>query len=166
MSSPRKTRGESQFSWRPFVIAALAICLMMVTAGALNAQTIFGRISGTIRDNQGGVVPNANVTITDAATNLVRNATTDEDGFYTATNLPVGTYTILVVRDGFKRAQQDGVVLAADARVTSDLTLEVGQLTETVQVASGVGETVNTTSGEVARVVDQRQVQNLALNGR
>src|SRR5437899_11419575 len=46
------------------------------------------------------------------------------------------------------------------------MTLEVGQLTETVQISSGVGETVNTTSGEVARVVDQRQVQDLALNGR
>src|SRR5207245_1496379 len=46
------------------------------------------------------------------------------------------------------------------------MTLDVGQLTETVQVTTGIGETVNTTSGEVARVVDQRQVQNLALNGR
>jgi hypothetical protein len=80
--------------------------------------------------------------------------------------LPVGTYTILVARDGFKRAQQTGVVLAADARLTQDMTLEVGQVTETVEVSSGVGETVNTTSGEIARVVDQRQVQNLALNGR
>src|SRR5215813_10181854 len=166
MSSPRKTRGESQFSWRPFVIAALAICLMMVTAGALNAQTIFGRISGTIRDNQGGVVPNANVTITDAATNLVRTATTDEDGFYTVTNLPVGTYIILVARDGFKKAEQHDVVLTADARLTVDVPLEVGQVTETVQVTTATGEIVNTTSGEVARLIDQRQVQNLALNGR
>src|SRR5438128_10782845 len=46
------------------------------------------------------------------------------------------------------------------------MTLEVGQLTETVQVTTGIGETVNTSSGEVARVVDQRQVQSLALNGR
>src|SRR5215831_3892908 len=166
MSSPRKSYRESQFSWRPFVIAVLAICLMMVTAAALNAQTVFGRISGTIRDNQGGVVPNANVTITDAATNLVRNATTDEDGFYTATNLPVGTYTVLVARDGFKRAEQRGVVLVADARLTLDMTLEVGQVTETVQVTTDIGEVVNTTSGEVARLIDQRQVQNLALNGR
>src|SRR5207302_62474 len=109
-----------------------------------SGQTIFGRISGTVKDSNGSAVPNANVTITDAATNLVRTVTTDEDGFYTATNLPVGTYTILVSRDGFKRAQQAGVVLAADARLTQDMTLEVGQLTETVQISSGVGETVNT----------------------
>src|SRR5881394_1363570 len=146
-------------------IAALLL-LMVCGSVAIHGQTIFGRISGTVKDSNGSAVPSATVTITNAATNLVRTVTTDEDGFYTATNLPVGTYTILVVRDGFKKAQQAGVVLAADARLTQDMTLEVGQLTETVQITSGVGETVDTTSGEVARVVDQRQVQNLALNGR
>jgi len=154
------------FPKRIWVLLGLMICVMAYSSVSVQGQTIFGRISGTVKDSNGSAVPNATVTITNAATNLVRTVTTDEDGFYTATNLPVGTYTILVSRDGFKRAQQAGVVLAADARLTQDMTLEVGQLTETVQVSSGVGETVNTTSGEVARVVDQRQVQNLALNGR
>ena len=153
---------------RPSTITIVGVILLITLCAAISSsgQTIFGRISGTVKDSNGSAVPNANVTITNAATNLVRTVTTDEDGFYTATNLPAGTYTILVVRDGFKKAQQAGVVLAADARLTQDMTLEVGQLTETVQISSGVGETVNTTSGEVARVVDQRQVQNLALNGR
>ena len=142
------------------------IFFTMACTAITSGQTIFGRISGTIKDANGGAIPNANVTITNTATNLERTATTDADGFYTATNLPVGTYKILVARDGFKRAEQSGIVLAADARVTADLTLEVGQVSETVEITSGVGETVNTTSGEVARVVDQRQVQNLALNGR
>ena len=152
----------------PFLVVMIGAALLLIGCAAFNAhgQTVFGRISGTVKDSNGGAIPNATVTITNAATNLVRTVTTDEDGFYTATNLPVGTYTILVARDGFKRAQQTGVVLAADARLTQDMILEVGQVTETVQVSSGVGETVNTTSGEVARVVDQRQVQNLALNGR
>src|SRR5437660_496806 len=148
-------------------IAMVGVILLILCAAiSSSSQTIFGRISGTVKDSNGSAVPNANVTITNAATNLVRTVTTDEDGFYTATNLPVGTYTILVVRDGFKKAQQAGVVLAADARLTQDMTLEIGQLTETVEITTAVGETVNTTSGEVARVVDQRQVQNLALNGR
>ncbi|HBB97993.1 MAG TPA: TonB-dependent receptor, partial [Blastocatellia bacterium] len=147
-------------------IVGVIFLIMVCTAISSSGQTNFGRISGTVKDGNGSAVPNANVTITNAATNLIRTATTDEDGFYTATNLPVGTYTILVVRDGFKKTQQAGVVLAADARLTQDMTLEIGQLTETVQISSSVGETVNTTSGEVARVVDQRQVQNLALNGR
>jgi hypothetical protein len=166
MFSADKSHTESMVYHRPFVIAAFMICLMIAGGVNVSAQTIFGRISGTVRDNQGGVVPNATVTITNSATNLVRTATTDEDGFYTATNLPVGTYTVLVARDGFKKAEQRGVALVADARLTVDMTLEVGQVTETVQVTTDVGEVVNTTSGEVARLIDQRQVQNLALNGR
>src|SRR5437588_168951 len=160
---------STQNTWRrrsTITIVGLMLLIMLGAAISSSGQTIFGRISGTVKDSNGRAVPNANVTITNVATNLVRTVTTEEDGFYTATNLPVGTYTILVVRDGFKKAQQAGVVLAADARLTQDVTLEIGQLTETVQISSSVGETVNTTSGEIARVVDQRQVQNLALNGR
>src|SRR6266571_3815163 len=151
-----------------FSVTRIAALLLLMVCGSLTiqGQTNFGRVSGSVKDSNGGAIPNANVTITNVATNLVRTATTDDEGFYTATNLPVGTYTILVARDRFKKAQQAGVVLTADARLTQDMTLDVGQLTETVQVTTGIGETVNTTSGEVARVVDQRQVQDLALNGR
>lgn len=132
-----------------------------------SGQTIFGRISGTVKDSSGAAVPNAAVKITNAATNLVRTATSDDGGFYTVTNLPPGSYSVAVEQTGFKKALLPDNALAADARLTVDITLEPGQITETVQVtASGVGETVNTTSGEVARVVDSRQVQNLALNGR
>jgi len=148
--------------------ATLVAVLLLAICGSLRiqGQTIFGRISGTVRDANGGSVRNAEVTITNVATNLERSVTTDEDGFYTVTNLPVGTYKIFVVRDGFKKAERMDVVLNADERLTVDMALEVGQVTETVQVTTELGETVNTTSGEVARLVDRRQVQNLALNGR
>ena len=97
----------------------LTILLFIGTAiTSAHGQTIFGRISGTVRDSQGGVVPSAAVTITNEANSLARTATTDSDGFYTVTNLPVGTYTVLIARDGFKKAVQPGVVLAADARLT------------------------------------------------
>ncbi|HYP54164.1 MAG TPA: TonB-dependent receptor, partial [Pyrinomonadaceae bacterium] len=131
-----------------------------------SAQTVVGRISGTVTDATGAVVPGATVTVTNVATNLVRTAAADEDGFYTVTNLPVGTYVVAAESQGFKRAEQRGVALTADARLTVDMSLEPGQVTETVQVSTALGETVNTTSGEVARVVDSQQVQNLALNGR
>jgi len=145
-----------------------AVVLLTACGGlSVQGQTIFGRIGGTVRDKAGAVIPNATITVTNTATNLSRTASTDEGGFYTVTNLPVGTYTILVEQKGFKKSILGDNVLAADARLTVDVTLELGELSETVQVsASSSGETVNTTSGEVARVVDKRQVQNLALNGR
>lgn len=149
--------------------ASLACCLLLALALAPSgapAQTVVGRISGTVTDATGAVVPGAVVTVTNVATNLVRTAAADEDGFYTVTNLPVGTYVVAAEGQGFKRAEQRGVALTADARLTVDMSLEPGQVTETVQVSTALGETVNTTSGEVARVVDSQQVQNLALNGR
>ncbi|MDT7603354.1 MAG: hypothetical protein QOF61_1351, partial [Acidobacteriota bacterium] len=143
----------------------LVLCLLLGGMSA-SAQTNVGRISGTIKDASGAVVPGSTITVTNAATNLVRTATTDADGFYTVTNLPVGTYVVSADSSGFKRAEQSGVAVTADARLTIDLALDTGQVSETVLVATSVGETVNTTSGEVARVVDSQQVQNLALNGR
>ena len=133
---------------------------------SVKGQSIVGRISGTVVDSSGAVVPNAAVTVTNTATNAVRNATTDEGGFYTVTNLPVGTYSVSVERTGFKKANQTDNVITADTRLTVNITLEAGSVSETVEVSTAAGETVNTTSGEVARVVDSRQVQNLALNGR
>jgi Carboxypeptidase regulatory-like domain len=151
-------------------LCSVSICsmLLVLMCGVLNAgaQTIVGRISGTVTDSTGAVIPNATVTATNNATNLSRTANTDDSGFYTITNLPVGTYTVMVEREGFKKSMLSDNVLSADARLTIDLTLDAGQVTETVQITSSVGETVNTTSGEVARVIDSQQVQNLALNGR
>ena len=87
----------------PFSIGIVGAILLMVVCAAISSsgQTIFGRISGAIRDKQGAGIPNAAVTLTNSATNLTRTVTTDENGFYTATNLPVGAYNILVESKGF-----------------------------------------------------------------
>lgn len=147
-----------------------SVCItMLLLAGislSVSGQTIVGRISGTVKDESGAVIPNASITATNKATGLARTATTDGSGFYTITNLPVGTYGLAVEQTGFKRAVQPDNPLTADARLTIDFTLEAGEVAETVQVTTTAGETVNVTSGEVARIIDSQQVQNLALNGR
>lgn len=143
--------------------------VLLLAAGSfagVNSQTVVGRISGTVTDASGAVIANASVSAINTANNLERKTNTDERGFYTLTNLPPGTYSITAEQSNFKKAVQEGVTLNADGRLTVDVSLEAGQVTETVQVTTGIGETVNTTSGELARVVDKRQVQNLALNGR
>ena len=154
------------FSLNPLIQCFGMLLVVAFACFSISGQTIFGRISGTVVDSTGAVVPDANVTVTNSATNASRTATTDESGFYTVTNLPVGTYTVVVERTGFKKASQIDNVLTADTRLTVNMTLEAGNVSETVEVSTAAGETVNTTSGEVARVVDRRQVQNLALNGR
>jgi hypothetical protein len=145
------------------------VLLLLMTIGGVSnilAQTSFGRISGTVTDSTGAVVAGATVIVSDPATSLTRTVTTDESGFYTVTNLPVATYSVAVEAPNFKKAVQTGNVLNADGRLTVDFALETGQITEVVQVVQESGETVNTTSGEVGKVIDGQQVDNLALNGR
>src|ERR1044072_430470 len=151
-------RGIKQLLWLPLLI--------LIGSQTAFAQTVVGRISGTVQDSNGAIVPNASVKVSNTANNFERSVTTDENGFYTVTNLPVGVYTVTAEQKGYKKALVSGQSVTADARLTLDLKLEVGEVSETVEIVGAAGETVNTTSGEVARVIDQQQVQNLALNGR
>lgn len=148
------------------VCAASLIAAPNLFHPSMQAQTIFGQISGTITDSSGGALPNAQVVLTNAEKQVTRTVKTDDSGNYTATTLPLGSYKIVVTASGFSTAQQQDVVVTADAKVTSNITLQVGQSSEVVEVQSGVVESLNTTNGELSRVIDSRQVENLALNGR
>ncbi|HWC98172.1 MAG TPA: carboxypeptidase regulatory-like domain-containing protein [Candidatus Sulfopaludibacter sp.] len=131
----------------------------------VSAQTMFGRISGTVIDATGASVGGAKVVVTNNDTQATRTEKTDDKGFYVAENLPIGPYTISVDHPGFKRAQQSGAFLVSDGRVTADFKLEVGDTTQSVEVVAA-SDALNTVSGEVAHVIDKEQVDNLALNGR
>lgn len=147
----------------------LCICtvILLTICGSvgIRAQNIFGRISGTVTDQAGAVVPNITVTITNEATQVARTTTTDGNGFYVADNLPVGSYNVTAEQSGFKRTYTQGVGLAAGSHVTLNLSLEVGTPAETVEIVT-TAEAVNTTTGEIARHIDSAQVQRTALNQR
>ena len=144
----------------------IMLSLMLAGVSAIFGQVSVGRISGTVTDSAGAVVPNATVTVTSPATNLSRTATTNDEGFYNVTNLPVGSYNVLVEAPNFKKSISPGNALSADSRLTVDFKIETGQISETVEVTPTSGETVNVTSGEVGKVIDNQQLNNLALNGR
>src|SRR2546422_3876826 len=127
-STKVRSSGKSSLNHSPLARICSAVLLMICATLSMHGQTVSGRISGTIRDKNGAVIPNATVTVTNTATNLVRTATADESGFYTLTNLPVGTYTVMGELKGFKKALQNDNVLTADARLTVDITLEPGEL--------------------------------------
>lgn len=140
--------------------------MLSAAFSVVQGQTSFGRISGTVSDSVGAVIANATVIVTNPATNFSRTVMTDESGYYTVTNLPVGTYRVTVEVENFKKSVKNENALSADGRLTIDFTLEAGQISEVVEVTQTSGETVNTTSGEVGKVIDNQQVENLALNGR
>jgi hypothetical protein len=132
---------------------------------ALAQMTIVGRISGTVVDTSNAAIAGATIAATDESTGISRTATTDNSGFYVLTNLPVGSYRVSAERQGFGKQAKSGYRLDADGRITVDFALKPGTVTQTVEVVAS-GETVNTVSGEISRVVDMNQVQDLALNGR
>lgn len=147
------------------VVGMLLFVLTMASIRG-EAQSSFGQISGTVLDSSGAAVNGATVRVSADNTGAVRTTQTDDSGNYIITNLPIGVYTLAVLKEGFKVSQQSGVVIIADAKITSNFSLIIGGASEVVEVEGGSAETLNTTSGEVARVIDPKQVENLALNGR
>ena len=122
-------------------------------------------IVGTVTDPSGAAVPNVTLTITHTETGQARQAVTNGDGQYLAPNLNIGHYTVRVDASGFKRIEQNNIVLQVGDRSRLDFKLEIGSTQEQVTVeAAAVG--VQTDSGEVSNVITGKQVANLATNGR
>ena len=92
-----------------------------------------GQINGTVRDESGGVLPGADVTAIQTDTGFRRTVISDADGAFTLTNLPIGPYRLEVALQGFRSFQQTGIVLQVNANPVINVTLPLGQLSETVQ---------------------------------
>src|SRR5919108_752334 len=146
---------------RVLAIAGLSLALAVPAA----SQTIRSTLTGTVTDPNGAVIAKVTVTATNLATNIATTTRTNDEGLYTFTALAPGEYAISVEQTGFKRFVQTGVVLQIAQATRLDIPLEVGQVTEEVQV---VGETplVRSTSSELGQVIDYKQIQSLPLNGR
>lgn len=129
------------------------------------AQTNVGRISGTVTDASGGVVPNAQVMATDAGTGKAFQSSTDSSGLFVFPSLEAGVFRVRVEAAGFRAAEQVNVVLDSAGRRTVDFQLQVGSTSESVTVAASVQQ-VSTASGEVSRIINDQQLSQIALNGR
>src|SRR6185436_18541281 len=127
-------------------------------------QTNIGRISGSVTDSTGAAVADCPVEAVDAK-GLKLVTRTDASGDYLFPSLSSGTYELHVEKQGFRAASETGVVLDAASQRTVNFRLEVGQLSETVNVSSSA-EQVQTTTGNVGRVINEEQVSQIALNGR
>ena len=149
------------------LILVIAVCTMFANVFTpLWGQTSFGRISGTVSAPDGSVIAGAQIRVQNTDTQMMRQTSTDSQGFYVFTDLPIGIYRVDVSQSGFSRSTHDGLSLVADGRLTADFTLRIGSTSQTVEVQGTNTEALNTTSGELSRVIDTRQVSNLPLNGR
>jgi Carboxypeptidase regulatory-like domain len=110
-----------------FVLLISAVCFGQITTTTM---------VGTVTDATGAAVPNAHVTVTNTATNLTRNAQTNDQGEYRIEFLPVGDYTVAITAGGFKKAIRNGVVLEVAVPARVDAKLELGEIAQTVEVTS------------------------------
>lgn len=146
-----------------FSILLAVVCLTLSVAAW--GQKDAGSIVGTVKDQTGAIVANAKVTVSDVerGTNLVTS--TNESGEYVASPLRVGRYTVTVEHAGFKKAVTVPVNLDVQQRIALDVTLQVGQISESVEV-TGAAPLLETETSELGQVVDNKRVANLPLNGR
>jgi Carboxypeptidase regulatory-like domain/TonB-dependent Receptor Plug Domain len=149
-------RITARFTFLLFILTAIAI--PSLSQGTQN-------ISGTVKDQSGSAIPGATVTISETDTGGVRSFTTDASGAYAIPNLSVGTYTVEVKATGFTTSVRSGIVLHVGDQPVIDVQMNVGSMTQTVEVASAV-PTIDTSNAVVGGVVENEQIENLPLNGR
>jgi Carboxypeptidase regulatory-like domain len=143
-------------------IFVLLTILLGFPLGAV-AQITTATIVGTISDPNGAPVPSASVTARSVDTGLTRTVTTDEDGSYRIEFLPIGNYRIEVTpASGFKKAFRDSIVLHVNDTMRVDIPLEVGSVDEQVTVTTAAPE-INTSTPEIGRTVQSREIENLPL---
>jgi len=143
----------------------LLVVPLLLVAMPCFAQRTTATLRGTVLDPTGGVIPGATETAKNLVTGFTRTVTTNTDGIYVFSELPVGTYTASAELSGFKTLTKSGIELnVADVRV-SDFRLETGAISEVVNVVADT-LVIKTSGGEVAGLVTGRQVRELPLNGR
>src|SRR5262252_5701618 len=123
------------------------------------------QISGTVRDQTGAVLPGVEVTVTQTETGVARMAVTNETGLYVLSNLPIGPYRLEAGLPGFRTFVQTGIVLQVNSSPAINLVLEVGQVTEQVEVQANAA-LVETRNAGIGQVVENARVLELPLNGR
>jgi hypothetical protein len=147
------------------VSLALAVVIVLFSAGFLHAQVDTGSITGTVTDASGAVVSGAKVTLTNEGTGTSLSTSAGGDGVFDFSPVRIGTYRLDVSAPGFKKEVQLHVVVDVSARVAENFKLQPGAVTETVEVTSAA-PVLQSQDASVGQVVDQRSVNNLPLNGR
>jgi hypothetical protein len=141
----------------------IAACLLV--PALLLAQFETAEVLGTVTDSSGAAIPQANVTLTNQDTGIQARTVTDENGNYDFFNVKIGRYTIVVEHAGFTRFTTANVTVNVNARQRVNVTMQVGAITESVEV-SGVAAALETDSSEHGQVIHTQQIVELPLNGR
>jgi outer membrane receptor protein involved in Fe transport len=150
---------------RHWGFVCLAAVSLLCAAPQARAQVTTADLTGRVTDQNGAAVPNATVTVRSKGTGQSRSAQTDDEGVYTITQLQPGNYEFAVEAANFSKAANSDLQLNVGQRQTLNVTLQPGQITETVEVSTA-GAIVETTKSELGGVVTPVEVENLPLLNR
>jgi len=152
-------------SLRPRWCVVCAVAFGLAIPSMVLAQGTSGRILGRIADPTGAVLSRVKIVASNEATGVNRGAESNDSGDYVFPDLPVGTYTLSFELRGFKKDLRRSITLDVNQVITLNMTMQVGQNQEVVDVTSEA-PLVDTTSTQLGAVMDNRQVANLPLNSR
>lgn len=144
---------------------ALSLFLLASSAGSVLAQSDTARIEGTVTDASNAIMSGAVVTAINTQTNIRAEATTNDEGHYTLTPLRVGTYTLEVSAQGFRKFEQKEIVLTVNQVARIDVKLQAGNVSEVVTVTGG-GPLVESSTSSLGTVIQEKKIVDLPLNGR
>ena len=146
----------------PVLLLAL---MFSICAAVVYAQSDTAQISGFVKDSSEAVVPGTTVIVTNETTGLTRTVVTNDSGYYVVPTMPPGLYTVTAEFPGFKRFVSSNNKLDAAIPLTIDAILELGDVTETIEVVAQAGG-VQTETATVGRTVEKQQIDKMILNGR
>ena len=143
----------------------LSLTLIGIFSVAAFAQGTTSRLTGVVLDQKGAAVPGATVTLTNDGNGIALTAQTSDSGTYTFDLIQVGSYTVLVEKQGFKKFQSKHNAVNVNQPTTVNATLEVGDVSEVVQVSSAAETVQTSTSGNIGTTIEQRELENLPIVG-
>src|SRR6266545_2382286 len=148
-----------------FLVFSLGAAIFCATAPPVRAQTIQGSILGEITDPSGGIIPGAEVTVTNLETGFKRLAISNYVGLYEVPHLAPANYSVSVELPGFKRYSRRPVIIEANKQVRIDITLSIGAPSEEVVVEAQT-PVITTESGQIGATVDARTMKDMAMGHR
>lgn len=152
-------------SWRNFSTVVASLFLMSAMTVFVSAQGTTSRITGTVTDSSGAAVAGAVVTLTNEGTNAALTAQTSDSGVYAFDLLQVGTYTVSIEKQGFKKFVSTGNTINVNQSFTVNAAMEVGGLEEVVTVEGSVEQVQTSSSGNIGSTVDQKTLESLPIVG-
>ncbi|MBK6722365.1 MAG: TonB-dependent receptor [Acidobacteria bacterium] len=149
------------------LLSVTSLLIVAVCSISLFGQALRGRVEGTVKDQQGQLVPNASVTVKNTGTGETLTATTTSEGTFTISEIKPGVYSITTEGQGFKRSLITGIVVQVATVTSVQVALEVGAVSEEVTVSADDAQVViNNSNSEIGEVVDRQKVLELPLDGR